>query len=197
MPPQMSDKDTEFTLTTGKILLLFFGLVILCGGFFGLGYSLGRNSTPLATNIGQPQTSSSPIKGGKPLSGLPVAGPTPCQGADCGDQGQIASATPPIASSTPQNPVVQPTFPSGTGVGTPEVVSPRQTGYIVQVAAVSRQEDAEVLVNALRKKNYPVFIATVTTDKLLHIQVGPFSDKNEAESMRSRLSADGYNAILK
>src|SRR5579884_519285 len=85
-------KDTEFTLTTGKILLLFFGLVVLCGIFFGLGYSLGKNSTPLPTNIGgQPQTSTSASKGGKPLSGVPAATVTPCQGADCPGQSQSQS----------------------------------------------------------------------------------------------------------
>src|SRR5215472_14684127 len=36
--------DTEITLGTGKMLALFFGLVILCAVFFGMGYSMGRSS---------------------------------------------------------------------------------------------------------------------------------------------------------
>src|SRR5215468_673433 len=36
--------DTEITLGTGKMLALFFGLVILCAIFFGMGFSMGRNS---------------------------------------------------------------------------------------------------------------------------------------------------------
>src|SRR5215468_4987254 len=36
--------DTEITLGTGKMLALFFGLVILCAVFFGMGFSMGRNS---------------------------------------------------------------------------------------------------------------------------------------------------------
>ena len=40
----MSSQDTEITLGTGKMLGLFFGLVGLCGLFFGLGFSLGRGS---------------------------------------------------------------------------------------------------------------------------------------------------------
>ncbi len=48
-------EDTEITLGTGKMLLLFFGLVALCAVFFGMGYSLGKNSArpngdPLAAN---------------------------------------------------------------------------------------------------------------------------------------------------
>jgi cell division septation protein DedD len=70
-------------------------------------------------------------------------------------------------------------------------------GYSVQVAAVSKQEDAESLVDALKKKQYPASANTSSTDKFFHIQVGPFSDIKEAEAMRARLIGDGYNPILK
>jgi cell division septation protein DedD len=52
-------------------------------------------------------------------------------------------------------------------------------------------------VTALRKKQYPVFIANSAGDPLFHVQVGPFSEKKDAEAMRTRLSGDGYNAIVK
>ena len=72
------------------------------------------------------------------------------------------------------------------------------SGYFVQVAAVSKQDDAEALVDALKKKEYPAFVASnSTTDKLFRVQVGPFGDIKEAEGMRSRLINDGYNPILK
>jgi DedD protein len=32
---------------------------------------------------------------------------------------------------------------------------------------------------------------------LFHVQVGPFTDRKDAEAMRTRLSGDGYNAIVK
>jgi len=71
------------------------------------------------------------------------------------------------------------------------------TGYFVQVAAVSKQDDAEALVDALKKKQYPAFVATNSTDKLFRVQVGPFGDIKDAEGMRSRLINDGYSPILK
>src|SRR5512147_3000158 len=42
----MSDQqqDTEVTLGTGKLLGIFFLLVVLCGVFFSLGYTLGKGS---------------------------------------------------------------------------------------------------------------------------------------------------------
>jgi cell division septation protein DedD len=68
----------------------------------------------------------------------------------------------------------------------------------VQVAAVSKHQDAEALVNALRKKQYPVFIASnEPLDRLFHVQVGPFSDLKDAETMKGRLAGDGYNPIVK
>jgi hypothetical protein len=72
------------------------------------------------------------------------------------------------------------------------------TGYFVQVAAVTKQDDADALVDALKKKQYPAFVASnAATDKLFRVQVGPFGDIKEAEAMRSRLINDGYNPILK
>jgi cell division septation protein DedD len=68
----------------------------------------------------------------------------------------------------------------------------------VQVAAVSKQEDANSLVEALKKKEYPAFVAaSVSTDKLFRVQLGPYSEVKEAEGMRARLIADGYSPILK
>ena len=70
--------------------------------------------------------------------------------------------------------------------------------YFVQVAAVSKQEDAESLVDALKKKQYPAFVANNSpTDKFFRVQLGPFGDIKDAEGMRTRLVNDGYNPILK
>ena len=68
---------------------------------------------------------------------------------------------------------------------------------MVQIAAISRQEDAEVLAGALRKHGFNPSVRPGTTDKLFHVQVGPFTDKAQAESIKQHLLADGYNAIMK
>jgi len=65
------------------------------------------------------------------------------------------------------------------------------------VAAVSKQEDADALVEALKGHQYQAFIATPGADKLFHVQVGPFADIKDAEATRAKLVADGYNPILK
>src|SRR5882724_6977530 len=70
--------------------------------------------------------------------------------------------------------------------------------YFLQVAAVTKQEDADALVSALKKKDYAVFATnSVPTDKLFHVQIGPFSNQKDVEGLRAKLVAAGYNPIVK
>jgi cell division septation protein DedD len=97
-----------------------------------------------------------------------------------------ATTTAPPQAQQPQSTAVDPstTLPA--------------TGYFVQIAAVTKQEDAQALVDALKKKDYPAFVAVQTaSDKLFHVQLGPFAESKDAESMRARLIADGYSPMLK
>jgi DedD protein len=66
----------------------------------------------------------------------------------------------------------------------------------VQIAAVSHPEDAQVLVNALRKRGYTVAARREAGDNLVHVQTGPFVSRNDANAMRQKLLNDGYNAIV-
>ena len=70
---------------------------------------------------------------------------------------------------------------------------------VVQIAAVSREDDAVALAGALRKKNYNVFVVNnpATNDKLYHVQVGPFASMQDAEAMKLKLTGEGYNPIVK
>jgi cell division septation protein DedD len=67
---------------------------------------------------------------------------------------------------------------------------------MVQIAAVSHAEDAEVLVAALRRRGYPVTVRRELADNLIHVEIGPFVTRNDAEIMRQKLLSDGYNAIV-
>ncbi|HEY2390010.1 MAG TPA: SPOR domain-containing protein [Candidatus Angelobacter sp.] len=186
-------RDTEFTLSTSKLLGIFFALVIICGVFFTMGYMLGK-STSAGGRTEIVATVPSGNAAGKPSAAnkTPEAAPSPA--ATNGD----ASA----AGKNPDQPAAQqasgktpdPSNPQPTGE---EVKNGAGSSYMVQVAAVSKSEDAEILVTSLRKKQYPVFIANAPGDPLFHVQVGPFSDKKDADAMRTRLAGDGYNAIVK
>jgi cell division septation protein DedD len=204
---QDAGKDTEIVLGTGKLLGIFFGLVAICGTFFGLGYSVGRSSSPMALQSGPTTLASS--SGAKPAAGVTVtAAPAPVTEATppVTDQNSAANAQPqqvpppqPTAaadtSNTTPNPDVK-TVAASQNPSLPETAA--QGNITVQVAAVSKQEDAEALVAALRRKNYPVFVPpSPSTDNLYHVQVGPFAELKDAEAMKSKLASDGYNAIVK
>lgn len=71
--------------------------------------------------------------------------------------------------------------------------------FVVQIAAVTREEDAAALAGALRRKNYSVFVVNnpAVHDKFYHVQVGPFATLQDAESMKAKLTGEGYNPIVK
>jgi DedD protein len=194
-----SSEDTEITLGTGKLLVLFFGLVGICALFFALGYSLGRRSEPAITTASAaigPQT----VPGTSKTSG----GSTPAVPMTFYKSVEQKDANPELTpatdaktdTATPANGT--PAQGPAANAPDPTTTLPTGTSYFVQVAAVSKQEDAESLVDALKKKQYPALIAApIPTDKLFRVQVGPFSDIKDAEGMRTRLIADGYSPILK
>jgi rare lipoprotein A len=108
-----------------------------------------------------------------------------------------AELTPPADAKTETPAATTPAQTAPAGGPDPTTTLPTG-GYFVQVAAVSKQEDANSLVEALKKKEYPAFVAaSVSTDKLFRVQLGPYSEVKEAEGMRARLIADGYSPILK
>jgi cell division septation protein DedD len=201
--------DAEITLGTGKLLGIFFGLAAICAVFFTLGYMLGRGSAagarteivgsvpsgngtankPSAANNKSPDASSQNCPAGS--ANCPPAGSSP--GSVNGQSGAGNSQTPATNSTTPP----ATTSSSPPGAAGPEVKNAAASSYIVQVAAVSKQEDAEFLVAALRKKQYPVFLSAGGGDAYFRVQVGPFTDAKEAEAMRARLAGEGYNPILK
>ncbi|HVI06846.1 MAG TPA: SPOR domain-containing protein [Candidatus Binatia bacterium] len=197
----MESQDTEITLGTAKLLVLFFGLVVICAVFFAFGYTLGRKSDAglLASSAMQPQAASNTKPASTPQQPMtfykaveqkeanPQLTPAADSNPPAGDQA-AASASESAKNANPQS---TPSAPD------PAITLPGP-GYFVQVAAVSKEEDANALVEALKKKQYPAFVAANSaTDKLFRVQLGPFGDVKEAEAMRARLVGDGYNPILK
>ncbi|MFY9912085.1 MAG: SPOR domain-containing protein [Candidatus Sulfotelmatobacter sp.] len=208
-----SSQDTEITLGTTKLLGLFFGLVMICAVFFALGYTLGRKS-----DTGMPASAAipaqAPASASKPASSTssPAQPMTFYKAVEQKDaNAQLTPATDavsvPPASPTQSIPAASaaPASSAGAQSASSENTNPPDpmaaipaAGYFVQIAAVSKQEDAQALVDALKQKQYPAFVAAnSSSDNLFRVQMGPFGDIKEAEGMRARLINDGYNPILK
>lgn len=259
-------RQPEINLSAASLLGLFVALVLICGVFFGFGYSIGRRPTARAggsilgaisgtTSGAVPgsaaKLSAKPGSGTAPqvnTSSLPAADlPTPVSGSQASqsvdlpiDETPPPELAPSAASLRRQAPLAKPSPaapPTPTPVSmktaaagsaaissaaagsaaaglpaagsaapsapvssaVPAIAASAQpaAGTMVQVAAVVHQEDAEVLVSALRRKGYPAVVRNGVRDKLLHVQIGPYSSRAQALAMRQKLLSDGYNAILK
>jgi DedD protein len=166
-------KDAEITVSTGRTVGLFVAFVIICASFFGFGYSMGRGAAANAANGSAPAVV---VVGQRAPKGSPsVTSPTV------------------VAPS-----VVAPSTEPGAANAKAEANSASGGQYFLQVAAVTKQEDAEALVSALRKKDYAVFATnSVPTDKLFHVQIGPFNNQKDVDGLRARLVSAGYNPIVK
>jgi DedD protein len=214
-------QETEISLGATGLLAIGFGLIVMCGLCFGLGYAAGHRA-PVAMLSAPPAatTASSPaVAGGqpKPSAALqpesapaspdaqaqtPPADPdgdaiaNPAAGTTAGQAAAPQAAGSAPASQWTVKPAipVQPAQPSTTPVTTASVAPALR--LMVQIAAVSHAEDASVLTNALLRRGYAVTARRDPSDNLIHVQVGPFKNVNDANAMRLKLLNDGYNAIV-
>jgi DedD protein len=202
---------TELTLGLGTLLGLGAGLLMLCVVCFALGYAVGHRSssnqnaivlpdsnTPVAAAKGgaKPgavrQNANSPSPDAAASGSAGQAEPTRLSTPDeAADASSTQAATP--ASDAHVRPALQPSPDTQSRV---QPATSQAQGWMVQIAAVSRSEDADVLVSALRKRGYAVTERRELGDNLIHVQTGPFTSRNDANTMRQKLLGDGYNAIV-
>jgi DedD protein len=231
---EIDDKSSEITLSTASLLGIFFGLVLVCGVFFGFGYSMGRG-TGWGAHVTAPPSSPSqaeettaavnpPAAPTPPPAATAPAGQSPAAAApaktdESTDADAKAPAPPAKAQEDDSQPAATDVAESAPGrhqnqalvaaIGKPSAarpfaayIPPSETPSVsgqpmVQIAAVARWEDANVLVSALRQRGYGVVVRNEPQDKLLHVQVGPFADRGQATAMKQKLLSDGHNAIIK
>ena len=194
----MGSQDTEITLGTGKMLALFFSLVALCGLFFGLGFSLGRGSVRPLSGPEQAQAPSGPALRNSAMKSNGTAAPQATDGMTFYKTVEQKDANSSQGESAPKQASTNENRSQDSSAPPDPMTATAGPGYFVQVAAVSKQDDAQALVDALKKKQYAAFTSnTSSVDKFFHVQVGPFGDIKEAEATKSKLISDGYNPILK
>jgi DedD protein len=244
---EIEGKASEITLSTASLLGIFFGLVLVCGVFFGFGYSIGRGTgataqarptpNPTGGSTGEAEEAASNPPASVPAEQQTTSKQTAQQQNHSQANAKAAPApvgTQPQADETPreeptgsENAAEPPASTRSDVAGTPvKPVDPARatiskpsaqkatvlvaaTGALnvsaapgsgqpmVQIAAVARPEDANVLVSALRQRGYGAVVRNDPQDKLLHVQVGPFSDRTQATAVKQKLLSDGYNAIIK
>jgi DedD protein len=201
--------DREISLGTPTILGIFFGIALLCAGFFGFGYTMGHSSrnAQSAALVSAPAFSGSnaikPAAGSpaaRPILPPPVQDPPPQPTQTAAVQTAVVSLSPSTVKTSValSDRIIAGDKPLPSAAPQPAPVSPQPaTSFMVQVAAVSSQDVADILLTNLQKKGYAVAVHHEAQDKLLHVQIGPFADRKDAEVMQKRVLADGFNAIVK
>jgi DedD protein len=198
--------DREISLGTPTILGIFFALAVAFAAVFGIGYTMGHKSAQSAQTTATDPTSGVTVSSNKPAAGSLIAQPIirPTQPVADVPASPVPVETATVSLNSPAKSTANPV--DATIVGDKHPAPAPQpatanlqpaTGYVVQVAAVTSQDVADILLSSLQKKGYTVAVHHEPQDKLLHVQIGPFADKKEAEAMRARVLADGFNAIVK
>jgi cell division septation protein DedD len=183
LPRAEQRRDTELTLGPMMLLGFFFGLVLLCGLCFGVGYSMGSHGAHDSSATGQQS-------GAGAATPATASLPKPSAAPQNISQPQPAAATAP--SAAPDQ--LAPALPAPAAQTEPATVP--ALALMVQIAIVSHQEDADVLVSALRQRGYTATASRDPADNQLHVRIGPFNSRNDAEAMRKKLIYDGYNAVV-
>jgi len=217
-------RDKELTLGAGALLGLVCAQVFVCGLCFGVGYAVGHRGSahsaaanrptaapdrePLQANNSIPKPSAvatAPVPAPQtsdpsttPDAGTPAAGGVAIPPTSPAENGQSGSA--PGAGSVPGQ--MQPALPAegntipaqGGAASNVHTALPAQMQFMVQIAAVAHAEDATVLVAALRRHGYSVTATREPADGLIHVRIGPFVGRDEANRWADKLLGDGYNA---
>jgi DedD protein len=215
---ETGEQGREISLSTTTILGIFFALALLCAVFFGFGYSMGRKSAQPVSGSGE-VTTRSENSSSKPAPGSPANASGSSTGRQTADETQSAitpldtpnaggddsrpvprqvkAIVPSSRSEVPAEATLKPAIkPAGIVPVAAEL--PSAGSSVVQVAAMSHQEDADVVAVDLKRRGYIVAVRREPQDKLFHVQIGPFGNKKEADTIRRQLQTDGYNnAIVK
>jgi pilus assembly protein CpaC len=184
--------------------------------------SLGKNLNPKPAAPPLTGPGSSPYGSPAPPAAVPAPAPAPASGSTGEAMPVMApenaqAPLPPgpataavVASAAMSDPALLAFADPGTrrpAAKGPEATSSAKTlsretaiaepTKMVEIMASSHESDADAMVAALKRHGYDVAVNRNPADPLLHLDVGPFANKGEAELMRQRLLRDGYNATIK
>jgi cell division septation protein DedD len=205
----MSDEGFHEIQLNGKQLVFLFMaatvvsvVIFLCGVLVGRGVRTGDSQAAVA-DIG-PIASDAVVA--PPAETLPLAGEPPAAVPSAEElsypdrlQGNAPpeetlktapeSAPPAVAADVPSQP--EPTSAPADPVAAP--TSAENSGFVVQVAALRDQKDADLIAKRLIEKGYPAYVLAPAKNApapVYRVQVGKFSNLREAEETGARLEKE-------
>jgi cell division septation protein DedD len=211
----------ERVLEGRHVIGLFFLMLLFSGVFFTLGYVMGRNQLEgqarAATTHGADsllptkpdsalQSSKNPMTGPGASDPASDANPSPATsewefyraGEKNSSNDHLKS---PATSSNSAQPKTVATSARGNVLAAARSVAATQNiprgAYLLQVAALRMESEANAIANDLRKKKFPAFVQKPQGDKYYRVQVGPYTDQKAMQTAKKGLETAGFKAIVK
>ena len=194
-------EEGEFELILGnrQLISVFLIVVILLGVFFSMGYIVGRNSAPVATEA---RNTIPP----KPIVVEPARTPAPTKDTDQPPPIEPApQTTPPPPAAEKKEPVKPAPAPAPAPEKKPPPPAEPATSTTVdqpppgrywQVVSTGRKE-AEIIAGAIAKKGMKAIVAPAPKEGYFRVLVGPVVDAADTAKTRTDLEAAGFkNPIL-
>jgi len=202
----------ERILESRHLVGFFLGVVLLCGVFFTLGYTIGRNDyNASAANrisdavVAHPGPQPRQVTKAPDNTNPPAPAPSEWDFYAKKDQNHLEPASKPSVTG-PANaaPAADSSAPFDKPAYTPSKMPVhyqppklQKNSIVLQLAALTRQSDAMALADALQQKKFPSFVVTPTTDNFYRVQVGPYASEADAEAAKRALDREGFKAIIK
>ena len=210
--PKNDEGEFELVLGNRQLISVFLIVVILLGVFFSMGYIVGRNSSPAATDTARnekpdreansPDTPSSDTPSDEPTT-PPAANPTTNTASD-----STPPPSPPPEITKPEQPPPAKPQPVRVPEARPKpspspppvraaAAGELSSGQYWQVVATSRP-DAEIIAEALGKKGFHAVLAPAPKDGVFRVLVGPLPDAPTQAQTRTGLESAGFkNPIMR
>lgn len=90
-----------------------------------------------------------------------------------------------------------PSLPATAKTQLPPSDLPDIPGYVLQVAAMANEDNADALAETLQKNGFPAFVFKHVNDRLFKVAVGSYADTDSAAEVKRKLEKQGFEAILR
>jgi cell division septation protein DedD len=79
----------------------------------------------------------------------------------------------------------------------PATISHDVAGFVLQVAAMKHEDNADALAETLRQRNFPVFVFKRGAGPFYRVAIGVYGDADSAVRVKDELERQGFEAILR
>jgi len=174
-PDLRGDEELSRSGKSRHLIGLFLAGVLLSAAFVALGYYLG-SSGQFKSGSDNPRWRGG-IGDNPQVREITAAAKMP----ESSPNGLIASANPPPATTT----------------SLPPTISLDVSGLVLQVGAMTHEDNADVLAQNLQQRNFPAFVYKRGADRYYRVAVGPYSDAHSTVRAKKELKRQGFKPILR